>query len=45
MVRPLIEKWNAAHPDEKVTFKEQTDQADQQHDDLVQHFQAKDRQL
>jgi multiple sugar transport system substrate-binding protein len=42
VVRPLIEKWNAAHPDEKVTFKEQTDQADQQHDDIVQHFQAKD---
>ena len=42
MVRPLIDKWNAAHPNEKVTFKEQTDQADQQHDDLVQHFQAKD---
>jgi multiple sugar transport system substrate-binding protein len=42
VVRPLLEKWNAAHPDEKVTFKEQTDQADQQHDDLVQHFQAKD---
>jgi len=42
VVRPLIEKWNAAHPNEKVTFKEQTDQADQQHDDLVQHFQAKD---
>src|ERR1700761_7491500 len=42
VVRPLIEKWNAAHPDEKVTFKEQSDQADQQHDDLVQHFQAKD---
>ena len=42
VVRRLIEKWNAAHPDEKVTFKEQTDQADQQHDDLVQHFQAKD---
>ncbi|WP_461186795.1 ABC transporter substrate-binding protein [Arthrobacter sp. Z4-13] len=42
VIRPLIEKWNAAHPDEKVTFKEQTDQADQQHDDLVQHFQAKD---
>jgi multiple sugar transport system substrate-binding protein len=40
--RPTIEKWNAAHPDEKVTFKEQTDQADQQHDDLVQHFQSKD---
>jgi multiple sugar transport system substrate-binding protein len=41
VVRPFIEKWNAAHPEEKVTFKEQTDQADQQHDDLVQHFQAK----
>ncbi|MFI5084323.1 MAG: ABC transporter substrate-binding protein [Actinomycetales bacterium] len=41
VVRPLVDKWNAAHPDEKVTFKEQSDQADQQHDDLVQHFQAK----
>ena len=39
---PLVDKWNAAHPNEKVTFKEQSDQADQQHDDLVQHFQAKD---
>ncbi|QDY89447.1 ABC transporter substrate-binding protein [Arthrobacter sp. UKPF54-2] len=42
VVRPVVEKWNAAHPDQKVTFKEQTDNADQQHDDLVQHFQAKD---
>ncbi|MDP9882967.1 multiple sugar transport system substrate-binding protein [Sinomonas atrocyanea] len=42
VVRPLVDKWNAAHPDQKVTFKEQSDQADQQHDDLVQHFQAKD---
>lgn len=42
VVRPLIARWNADHPDEKVTFKEQSDQADQQHDDLVQHFQAKD---
>jgi multiple sugar transport system substrate-binding protein len=42
VVRPLISKWNDAHPSEKVTFKEQSDQADQQHDDLVQHFQAKD---
>jgi multiple sugar transport system substrate-binding protein len=42
VVRPLVDKWNQAHPNEKVTFKEQTDQADQQHDDLVQHFQAKD---
>jgi multiple sugar transport system substrate-binding protein len=41
--RTTIDKWNAAHPDEKVTFKEQSDKADQQHDDLVQHFQAKDQ--
>jgi multiple sugar transport system substrate-binding protein len=42
VIRPLIDQWNASHPNEKVTFKEQSDQADQQHDDLVQHFQAKD---
>jgi multiple sugar transport system substrate-binding protein len=43
VVRPLIDKWNAAHPNEKVTFKEQSDKADQQHDDLVQNFQAKNK--
>lgn len=42
VTRPLIDKWNKAHPDEKATFKEQSATADQQHDDLVQHFQAKD---
>lgn len=42
VVRPLIAKWNAEHPDEKVTFQEQSDEADQQHDDLVQHFQSQD---
>jgi multiple sugar transport system substrate-binding protein len=41
VVKPMVEKWNAAHPTEKVTFKEQTTSADQQHDDLVQNFQAK----
>jgi multiple sugar transport system substrate-binding protein len=41
VVRPMIAKWNAAHPKETVTFKEQTDQADQQHEDLVQNLQAK----
>jgi multiple sugar transport system substrate-binding protein len=41
-IRPLLEKWNAAHPNEKATFKEQSESADAQHDDLVQHFQAKD---
>ena len=30
------------HPDQKVTLKEQSDSADQQHDDLVQHFKAQD---
>ncbi|WP_426566559.1 ABC transporter substrate-binding protein [Angustibacter sp. McL0619] len=39
---PTIEKWNTAHPNEKVTLKEQSDNADQQHDDIVQHMQAKD---
>ena len=41
-IRPLLDKWNTAHPDEKITFKEQSDEADAQHDDDVQHFQAKD---
>ena len=38
----IAEKWNAAHPNEKVTIKQQSDQADQQLSDLQQHFQAKD---
>jgi multiple sugar transport system substrate-binding protein len=41
VVLPLVARWNAAHPTEKVTFKSQTDNANQQHDDLVQNFQAK----
>ncbi|MEO6702649.1 MAG: extracellular solute-binding protein, partial [Jatrophihabitantaceae bacterium] len=42
-IMPFIEKtWNAAHPNEKVTIKQQSDQADQQLSDLEQHFQAKD---
>jgi len=40
VVQPLLDKWNAAHPDEKVTLKEQTDEADQQHDDLVRNLDA-----
>ncbi|MDQ6933684.1 MAG: ABC transporter substrate-binding protein [Actinomycetota bacterium] len=39
---PTIAKWNKLHPKEKVTLKEQSDQADQQHNDIVQHLQAKD---
>lgn len=42
LLAPQAERWNAKHPTEKVTIKEQSDKADQQHDDLVQHFQAKD---
>jgi multiple sugar transport system substrate-binding protein len=38
---PLVAKWNSTHPKEAVTSKEQTTQADEQHDDLVQNFQAK----
>jgi len=41
VVRPLLDKWNASHPKEKATFKEQTTEANQQRDDLVQNFQAK----
>ncbi|MFD6352694.1 ABC transporter substrate-binding protein [Nocardia tengchongensis] len=40
-VKQLVERWNAAHPDEKVTFKEQSNDASQQYDDLKQHMQAK----
>ncbi|WP_370518488.1 ABC transporter substrate-binding protein [Nostocoides sp. HKS02] len=42
VLAPQAARWNAAHPTEKVTIKEQSDKADQQHDDLVQHMQAKD---
>src|SRR5215813_10986724 len=38
----VADQWNKAHPNEKVTVKQQSDQADQQHDDIVQHMQAKD---
>ena len=41
VIQPLIDKWNSAHPDEKVTLKEQTVDANQQHDDLVRNFDAK----
>ncbi|QIS23732.1 ABC transporter substrate-binding protein [Nocardia terpenica] len=40
-VKQLIERWNTAHPDEKVTFKEQSNDASQQYDDLAQHMRAK----
>ncbi len=38
----IADEWNKAHPDEKVTIKQQSDSADQQLSDLQQHFQSKD---
>ena len=40
IAQPMVDMWNKDHPDEKVTLKEQTDEADQQHDDLVRNFDA-----
>ena len=42
VIRPIIDKWNTAHPDQIVTLKEQTTEGDGEHDDLVQRFQAQD---
>src|SRR5262245_30132181 len=39
-VKQLIERWNASHPDEQVTFKEQSNDASQQYDDLVEHMRS-----
>jgi multiple sugar transport system substrate-binding protein len=41
VVVPIAALWNKSHPKEKVTIKQQTDQADQQFQDLTQHFQQK----
>ncbi len=38
----IADTWNKDHPNEQVTIKQQSDQADQQLSDLQQHFQAKD---
>lgn len=38
----IADNWNKDHPNEKVTIKQQSDQADQQLQDLQQHFNAKD---
>jgi multiple sugar transport system substrate-binding protein len=41
VVVTIADMWNKTHPKEKVTVKQQTDQADQQLQDLTQHFQQK----
>ena len=40
-IKPVIDAWNAAHPDEKVTLKELAGEADAQREPLVQSLQAK----
>ena len=40
-LKPVIEKWNTAHPDEQVTLKELAGEADAQRETLVQALQAK----
>jgi len=37
---PIIEKWNAEHPDEEVTLNELAGEADAQRETLVQSLQA-----
>ena len=39
-VQPIIEKWNAEHPDEEVTLRELAGEADAQRETLVQSLQA-----
>lgn len=39
-LQPVIEKWNAEHPEEKVELKELAGEADAQRDTLVQTLQA-----
>ena len=39
-LQPIIEKWNAEHPDEEVTLKELAGEADAQRETLVQSLQA-----
>ncbi|ONM46626.1 ABC transporter substrate-binding protein [Nocardia donostiensis] len=41
VVKQLIDRWNAAHPDEPVTYKEQSNDASAQYDDLVEHMRSK----
>jgi multiple sugar transport system substrate-binding protein len=40
-MQPLVDKWNAAHPAEKVTLLELPEAADDQHAQMVTNLQAK----
>ena len=39
--KPVLEQWNAAHPNEQVTFVELSPEADQQRADMIKRGQAK----
>ncbi|NNG20284.1 ABC transporter substrate-binding protein [Naumannella sp. ID2617S] len=40
-VPQIIDKWNAQHPDQKVTFIELSDSADEQRNAMIQNYQTK----
>lgn len=40
-MHPLVDKWNASHPSEKVTLLELPDASDDQHAQMVTNLQAK----
>ena len=39
--KPVLDQWNAAHPNEQVTFVELSPEADQQRADMIKRGQAK----
>ena len=40
-VQPMLDKWNEAHPDEKVTLIELSSEADQQRQSMINNAQTK----
>src|SRR6476661_6311471 len=40
-MQPLVDKWNAAHPSERVTLLQLPEAADDQHAQMVTNLQAK----
>lgn len=40
-LKPILDDWNTQHPNEKVTFLELPEAADEQRNAMVQNFQAK----
>ena len=44
-LRRLIDRFNAQHPNGKVTFHELSSQADQQHQQMIQNIQIKNPKM